>query len=450
VVKAAIGDFFNACAAFARYALGSDVAAEVKQDAADMLRLLPDDWEIGKDGTTSQPIRTPVVLEILIGAELAPRLKELFDALMKAPSDSAEEEKALDELIAFAEAHKALVQMPAAGEAYLQAMSVIFRGSRTASMGDKNSRGWRMMRKIVDAVPDGATVAIDGTELTFAEHLGRLSRGGKAALGPDANLAVLIKKVMEAPAATQTEAKALRDLIDFAKSNREFVRRPDPAKALERALTTMFGASAAKYLEDPSRNVCLTMMSEIKDYLPASTRIELGGKTQRVSEHYDQIRGMSLLKSANEAPIGSVAEREAARGLIQLLHEGVDFEFGSESFRLRASKTLVALAQVNRQSPNGSTETAQLAARWMADNSAELASTSRAGTASGGRSSRHPALPVLSGALVLLWIALAGGLFTQLRAVRGGNAVMTDWLLCGAVFVAILVLTAVRRRLKRR
>jgi hypothetical protein len=362
--KAALAEFYDACSAFARHALGDDVDRSAKHQAADLLELLPSDWEVGKDGTTGRSIEPAAVIELLFHDELGTELKKLFNELATTPADSQAEEDALDAVVAFAKREPRFAAGPQTAEALRQALSGIFHGAFQASGGDQSSRGWRMMSKIAGALPVTHEIEIRGVSATAIAHMERIKRGEATGIGLEAKFGGIIRKLMAASAGGAAEGAALDELLRFARAQRAFVGQPVESEVLRKALVAIFGSSASRVLEDWGGNErSREMMAKIVDFLPGGTKTDLGGETLTLKEHSDRVNGLGLLKAVRETPYGSSSEREAAAALTDLLDHGVRFSIGGTQFAEVARAALARVASADSSSPRASTATSALANR---------------------------------------------------------------------------------------
>ncbi|MGB7962557.1 MAG: hypothetical protein WCF12_06295 [Propionicimonas sp.] len=292
LMRAARNDFYESATTFARTAINENAATSVKQLAARVLALLPPGREAGSD-PTGESITVGDVLESLMGDEFAPELKALLKDLMEAPADSAREEAALDNLIAFAGSHPAFAKGRQVAEVLETAYSSIFGGAAMRSLAAPGTRGLRMMEKIQRALPPDATIAISGTARKAAEWINRMQRSGAAALPVKQQFGALRIRLLNASVASAEEQRALSDIIAFAQTHN---LAADESEWLRQNLLIMFQNSAGSYLENPVGNArCLSMMRQIMEYLPSGTRYDFGGRNATLMEHLNQVQAFGAL-----------------------------------------------------------------------------------------------------------------------------------------------------------
>jgi hypothetical protein len=368
LLRVAQGEFFDACASYARQALNDELPVEVRRRAADLLQHVPADWEIGKGSNNGQAIRRDAAAEMLLMKDLAPQLEALIKALMDAPRDSVIEEAAVDALIAFTQDNPLLAAGPQTSDLLAKALGLIFSNAAADSGGDQSSRAWRVMEKIQRALPHSATVEIGGEELTLSKHLLAFRRGQLPPQDEQPQFASLLKKLAETPSGVASEEAALTALIDFARDHREFVSQRAEAKALETALLAIFRNSAGQYLTEWSdKSLCLDMMRQIAAFMPSTTRVALGTEAPLpLDKQIKLVRGLAVLRVANEAPVGSSREREAVEELGRMLTDGADFTIGEKSFAQAAQNALIGIASANTARPEGSSLTVSVAKAALA------------------------------------------------------------------------------------
>jgi len=292
LMRAARGEFYESATAFARTAINDDAATSVKQLAARVLALLPPGREAGKD-PTGESITVGDVLESLLADGLAPEFQTRLKDLMEAPADSAEEEEALDNLIEFAGTHPAFAKGKHVTEVLKAAYSSIFAGAAMRSLAAPGTRGLRMMEKIKGALPREATIEVSGTARKAANWITKLQTSGAAALPAEQQFGALRRGLLNASVASAEEKQALSDIIAFAQTHN---LAADESEWLRQNLLIMFQNSAASYIEDPAGNArCLSMMRQIMEYLPSSTRLDFGGRNAKLMEHLNQVQTFGAL-----------------------------------------------------------------------------------------------------------------------------------------------------------
>jgi hypothetical protein len=203
VVRAALGDFFDACAAAARAALGDDASPDAKTAAVALLDVVPEDWEIGRGSASGEKITKVRVISMLLSAELAPRLQGLLDALMEAPAATQGESDALGELVAFAKREKSFMAGPAESEIIENVLLKIFRSTAGQLLEDfsKLALCRHQLITIRDFLGRDTETEFGGAELSLADHCIR------------AESVSAFKTANEAPLGSGLERDAIRELL---------------------------------------------------------------------------------------------------------------------------------------------------------------------------------------------------------------------------------------------
>ncbi|MCL1898281.1 MAG: hypothetical protein FWG16_05615 [Micrococcales bacterium] len=356
LTRAARHEFYEACANVARNATNNELSDAVKAEAARLLGLVPSGWVIGKGMVGQESITRDDVIEQLFFPTLGTKMQDLLKALMQAPANSEAEERALNDMLAFAKANPGFAGGPQTSKALLDACSTIFANSAKFSGAQPGSLGRRMMDAIAEFYPSDQLIEINDQKKTARDWIASYQSGQSGGGFED-----LLARLASAPAASATEEQALDGVLSYARRGSLSDRQTEE---LKKCLLMIFGSSAAKYLENPKQNLrCIAMMRQIAGYLPNSTRMELGGQEMTLNDHVGLATGLVFFKQAQEASVGSVDERIAVMSMLHLLEEGIDFDFGGQPFRERVQSSLLNIGALNMS--RGSDETARLIANGL-------------------------------------------------------------------------------------
>lgn len=415
LMRAARAEFYEAALAFAREAVSDAASVQDKKHASRVLAYLPPEREAGRTATGS--VTVSQLLAALRGGafeEERHRLEAILKKLMDAPGDSAAEDRALDQMIAFVEGHKDFVAIPEVAEAVHGAFGVIFSGAALRSLAGDSVRAHRMMDKITRALPEDQLVEIAGTKHSATEWSDLLRGSGARALPVRGQFLALRQGLNRAPVASREEANAVSDIIGFARANE---LEPEDEAWLSKTLGIVFSNAAGHHLDHSASSCsCIPIMRQIVSFLPSDTRLDLGGQNATLTEHLHLVQFASVLKRIQTAPLGSSAERSAVAQLIELLEEAGEVRIRGKSSREIGQAALQSTAVNNLQSPQGNSETVREALAYLAragsDGAPGPAAVAKGRVAkSMKRTSGGNAVGRFFGALglgVLQWIILVG------------------------------------------
>lgn len=389
LMRTARAEFFGAATDLARDALNNEAPAAVKKHAARVLEQVPPEREAGE--TPSGPVTVAQVLAVLRSEEFREehsQLESILKRLMDEPADSTAEEAALDQLVTFLGSNRAFATSPGVADGLNGALGAFFSGVALRSLSHDNARARRMLSKITQVLPPNELVDIAGTKHTATQWTELLRSSGVSALPEERRFGALRTRLNRAPVASAEEAEAVTEIIAFAGTHE---LAPDERTWLDKNLGIVFGNAAGHYLDHPPSNCpCLSIMRQIMEYLPKGTRLDLGGETATLGDHFHVIQFMAALKRSQEAPLGSVEEQRAAAQIIGLLDTGMDVRIAGQSSRAVATAALISLAADNARSPRGDSTTVSMIANHLGSDGARLRDLDLA--AVGGQSTQRKAV----------------------------------------------------------
>jgi hypothetical protein len=296
LLRSAIEDFFEAIAAYSRFAVNDDQPADIQVKSARLLGLLPSDWVVGQGLVGNDDLTAGQVAESMLMNQYLPEFKEHLDALMEAPGDSAEEEDALAKVIGFCQAHPEFAAGPQTREFFEKIMHDIFSNCFNHYTLDKSARAVRMMQMIAKALPKVET-AIGGTTATYARHLERCKAGEAGDLPPQLTSLMkfsgVFQKAAEAPLGTSEENSAIRELIQLVQSNPSMLDDETMNQGYTELLKkTLRGNLGKTLLEEKSTSSTAFRTAEMIARAIPNEEVENGGMTLSTTDHVTMVRAI--------------------------------------------------------------------------------------------------------------------------------------------------------------